>query len=351
MTSAHLGELEQFLATHPGTRFVDVFLNDLNTVERGKRIDRASLATLFARGMPLPGSMFALDVLGGTVQATGLGFDDGDADRPCLPISGTLQPVPWLEDDIAQLQVAMHEQDGQPFFGDPRQVLAAVLDQYAALELTPVIAIEYEFYFVDRERNARGMPQPPRSPLTGRREHKTQINSMLDLDAYSGILAEIDSVCRAQQVPSTTALAEYGPGQFEVNLHHSADALRACDEALRFKRIVKAVARRRGCDATFLPKPYRDMAGSGLHVHVSLLNHAGRNVFASDQPTECLQLRHAIAGVLTTLADGTAICAPGPNSFRRFRPEAYVPLHAAWSINNRGTAIRIPASDASNRRL
>ncbi|HPF28275.1 MAG TPA: hypothetical protein PK159_16945, partial [Steroidobacteraceae bacterium] len=108
MTSAHLGELEQFLATHPGTRFVDVFLNDLNTVERGKRIDRASLATLFARGMPLPGSMFALDVLGGTVQATGLGFDDGDADRPCLPISGTLQPVPWLEDDIAQLQVAMH---------------------------------------------------------------------------------------------------------------------------------------------------------------------------------------------------------------------------------------------------
>mgnify|MGYP003382123386 FL=1 len=351
MQPSYTGELAEFLRNHPATRFVDVFLNDLNTVERGKRIDRASFETLFARGMPLPGSMFAADVLGGTIQATGLGFDDGDADRPCLPISGTLQPVPWLTEDVAQLQVTMHELDGRPFFGDPRHVLTNVLNQFAALELTPVIAIEYEFYFVDCERTADGMPQPPRSPLTGRREHKTQINSMHDLDAYSQVLGEIDSVCRAQQVPATTALAEYGPGQYEVNLQHCADALRACDEALRFKRIVKAVARRHGCDATFLPKPYRDMAGSGLHVHVSLLDHAGRNIFACDQPEQCAALRHAIAGTLTTLAEGVAIAAPGPNSYRRFRPEAYVPLHAAWSINNRGSAIRIPASDASNRRI
>ena len=351
MTSTHSGELELFLAAQPQTRFVDVFLNDLNTVERGKRIDRASMTTLFQSGMPLPGSMFALDVLGGTVQSTGLGFADGDADRPCLPIAGSLQPVPWLDHDVAQLQVTMHEHNGQPFFGDPRHVLTTVLEKLAALELTPVVAIEFEFYFVDLERTSSGMPQPPRSPLTGRREHKTQINSMLDLDAYSNVLAEIDSVCLAQQVPATTALAEYGPGQFEVNLQHAADALRVCDEALRFKRIVKAVARRHGLDATFLPKPYRDMAGSGLHVHVSMNDHAGRNIFACDQPAESAALRHAIAGTLATLAEGTAICAPGPNSYRRFRPEAYVPLHAAWSINNRGTAIRIPASDASNRRL
>ncbi|MCB1624649.1 MAG: glutamine synthetase [Pseudomonadales bacterium] len=351
MTNGYQRELAEFLAGRPATRFVDVFLNDLNTVERGKRIDRASIAAVYERGMPLPGSMFALDVLGGTVQASGLGFDDGDADRPCLPIAGTLFDVPWLADDVAQLQVTMHEADGRPFFGDPRHVLTNVLEKLAQLELTPVVAIEFEFYFVDRERTAAGLPQPPRSPLTGRREHKTQINSMHNLDAYSAVLAEIDCVCSAQGVPATTALAEYGPGQYEVNLRHSADALRACDEALRFKRIVKAVARRHGMDATFLPKPYRDMAGSGLHVHVSITDHAGRNIFGSDQPEHCAVLRHAIAGTLTTLADGTAICAPGPNSYRRFRPEAYVPLHAAWSINNRGTAIRIPASDAANCRI
>ena len=173
-----------------------------------------------------------------------------------------------------------------------------------------------------------GLPQPPKGPLTGRREFRTQINSMTDLNEYSPLLAEIDRVCRLQNVPATSALAEYGPGQYEVNLAHAPDALRVCDEALRFKRIVKSVARAHGCEATFLPKPYRDMAGSGLHVHVSLLDAAGRNIFAAADPLDSTPLRHAIAGTLATLGDGMALCAPGPNSYRRFRSEAYVPLHA-----------------------
>jgi glutamine synthetase len=154
-----------------------------------------------------------------------------------------------------------------------------------------------------------------------------------------------------QNVPATSSLAEYGPGQYEVNLAHAPDALRVCDEALRFKRVVKSVARARGCEATFLPKPYRDMAGSGLHVHVSLLDSSGRNIFAAPDVMSSQPLRHAIAGMLATLADGMALCAPGPNSFRRFRSEAYVPVHADWSINNRGSAIRVPTSDAANLRL
>ena len=87
---------------------------------------------------------------------------------------------------------------------------------------TPVIAIEYEFYFVDAQRTADGQPQPPKGPLTGRREFRTQINSMADLNEYSPLLAEIDRACRLQNVPATTALAEYGPGQYEVNLAHAA---------------------------------------------------------------------------------------------------------------------------------
>ena len=174
---------------------------------------------------------------------------------------------------------------------------------------------------------------------------------MTDLNEYSRLLAEIDRVCRQQNVPATSSLAEYGPGQYEVNLAHAPDALRVCDEALRFKRIVKSVARAHGCDATFLPKPYPDMAGSGLHVHVSLLDADGRNIFAAPTPQESGPLRHAIAGTLATLADGMAICAPGPNSYRRFKAEAYVPLHPTWSINNRGSAVRVPASDPANLRI
>ena len=344
--------LERFLADHPEIRFFDAFVNDLNTVERGKRIDRAGIPTVFKRGMPLPGSMFALDIAGGTVEASGLGFADGDADRPCMPIPGTLVPVPWAAaDGVAQVQLTMHEQDGTPFFGDPRHLLAQVLARFSRLKLTPVVAIEYEFYLVDAERDTHGQPQPPRGPLTGRREFRTQINSMTDLNEYSSLLAEIDRVARLQNVPATSALAEYGPGQYEVNLRHAPDALRVCDEALRFKRVVKSVARAHGCEATFIPKPYRDMAGSGLHIHVSLLDQAGQNIFAAANPLDSAPLRHVIAGTLATLIDGMALCAPGPNSYRRFRAEAYVPMHPTWSINNRGSAIRVPASDPDNLRI
>ena len=355
-------ELDRFLEQHPQTRHVDVFLNDLNTVERGKRIEREGLEKIFAEGMLLPGSMYALDVLGGTVQATGLGFDEGDADRPCRPLPGSLVPVPWQTGGVAQLQVSMYEHDGRPFFADPRNVLAKVLDRFHRLNLTPVVAIEYEFYFIDRERDARGLPQPPPLPIAGRREFRTQINSMTDLNEYSQVLSRIDEVARLQNLPATSALAEYGPGQFEVNLAHRADALQACDEALRFKRVVRSVAREHGWDATFLSKPYRDMAGSGLHVHVSLLDAAGENIFACPDPAaaaadaphhgvESAPLRHAMGGLLRTLADSVAICAPGPNSYRRFRPEAYVPMISCWSVNNRGTALRIPVSDDRNRRI
>jgi glutamine synthetase len=344
-------QLEQFLAARPALRFIDLLLHDINGVDRGKRVDVGSARGAFANGLLLPGSMFALDVPGHTVEATGFGFDDGDADRPCLPIAGTLVDVPWLDHGVAQAQMTMHERDGRAFPCDPRHLLAALLEQFAALGLTPVVAVELEFYLIDSELTARGMPQPPRSPLTGRREHRTQINSMMDLDAYSKVLADIDAACHVQQVPATSSLAEYGPGQFEVNLNHRDDALRACDEAVRFKRIVKCVARQHGMDATFLPKPYEDMAGSGLHVHVSLNDASGRNVFADAHALGTVKMQHAAAGLLSTMAEGMAIFAPLANSWRRFRSEAYVPLTADWSVNNRGAALRVPGSDAANRRL
>ena len=344
-------ELEAFLAARPSLRFLDLLLHDLNGVDRGKRLDLASAPVAFRTGMLLPGSMFAIDVAGGTVQETGLGFDEGDADRPCMPIVGSLVDVPWLDHGVGQAQVTMHEPDGRPFYGDPRHMLARVIQQFAALGLTPVVAIELEFYLIDRERAASGLPQPPKAPFTRRREFRTQINSMVDLDEYSEVLADIDAACRAQKVPSTTALAEYGPGQFEVNLMHCADPLLACDQAMRFRRIVKCISRRHAMDATFLAKPYADMAGSGLHVHVSLNDAQGRNVFAAENPLGSQIMQHAAAGLLSTMADGMALFAPLANSWRRFRAEAYVPLTADWSINNRGAALRVPMSDADNRRL
>jgi glutamine synthetase len=342
---------EAFLAAHPAVRFFDLLLPDLCGVLRGKRIDRSDLPGIYQRGMFLPGSMFALDVLGSTIQATGLGFDEGDADRACVPIPKTLYPTPWLGPAIAQLQVQMLDYDSGPFYGDPRHVLGAVLDRYAARGWQPVIAVELEFYLVDVERTAAGHAQPPRSRYTGRRETRTQVNSMTDLESVSDILVEIAAASEAQGVPTGAALAECGPNQWEVNLRHVADAREACDQAIRFKRIVKGVAHAKGVEATFMAKPYADAPGSGMHLHVSVLDREGRNVFASDDVLGNDFLRQAAAGLLDTMADGMAIFAPNANSYRRLRPELYVPMNATWGYNNRGVAVRVPVSGPSDRRL
>lgn len=349
--SSSFPEIAALRREHADIRFVDVLLADLCAVPRGKRVTLEELEQVYRGGFLLPGSMFALDVLGGTVQQTRLGFDEGDADRACWPVADTLVPVPWLDQAVAQVQTSMVDHDGRPFFGDPRHVLASVLERFAALRLTPVIAVELEFYFIDRARTVAGRIQPPLLPLLQRREYRTQINSMADLNQYSAVLADIDAACRAQRISAGTALSEYGPGQFEVNLHHAPDALRACDEAVRFKRLVRGVAARHGLEATFMAKPYADMAGSGAHLHVSMLDATGRNIFAADAATGSEALRHAIGGLAASLPDFMLVFAPTINSYRRYRAESYVPLNTSWAVNNRGVALRIPVSSPENRRI
>ena len=136
-----------------------------------------------------------------------------------------------------------------------------------------------------------------------------------------------------------------------MNLQHSPDALLACDQAIRFKRLVRGVAAKHGMEATFMPKPYMEMAGSGAHIHVSVLDERGHNIFALDHATGSEQLKHAIGGLAATMADAMLIFAPTANSYRRYRSEAYVPLNANWALNNRGVALRIPSSSADNRRV
>ena len=123
---------QAFLAAHPEVRCVDLLLPDMNGILRGKRVEAGDLRQIYEKGLFLPGSMFALDALGGTIQATGLGFDEGDADRPCLPVADSLWPSPWLGPEVAQLQVGMYEHEGTPFYGDPRHLLGRMVERFRA---------------------------------------------------------------------------------------------------------------------------------------------------------------------------------------------------------------------------
>ncbi len=346
-----LNEANEFLKEHPEVQFVDLLIADMNGVVRGKRIERASLHKVYAKGINLPASIFALDINGSTVESTGLGLDIGDADRVCFPIPNTLSNEPWQKRPTAQLLMTMHELDGTPFFADPREVLRQVVEKFHALGLTICAAFEIEFYLIDQE-NVNGRPQPPRSPLSGKRPQSTQVYLIDDLDEYADCLQDILEAAKEQGIPADAIVKESAPAQFEVNLHHVPDAIKACDHALLLKRLIKNIAYDHEMDTTFMAKPYPGQAGNGLHVHISLIDKkTGKNIFASEDPQHNAALRHAIGGVLETLPASMAFLCPNVNSYRRFGAQFYVPNAPSWGLDNRTVALRVPTGSADAIRL
>lgn len=343
-------EAARFLEDHPEIRDVDLLIADCNGVLRGKRLQRDSLAKVYVEGLCLPGSVFGGDIAGSTVEKTGLGQDTGDADCLCWPVPNTLKPVPW-ENGRGQVLLSMYDLEGRPFFADPRQVLRRVLEHTATRGLQPVVAVELEFYLCDGELGPDGRPLPPRSPRSGRRIGQTQVYSVADLEDQAALLDDIRAGCEAQKLPAFAAVAEYAPGQFEINLNHRPDPLSACDDAVQLKRLLKALARRHGLTATFMAKPYAHCSGSGMHIHVSLVNSDGCNVFSAPLDAPPTRLGHAIGGLLETMVESMPLWAPNVNSYRRFQADSFVPLGPNWGPNNRTVAVRIPAGPEGARRL
>ncbi len=344
---------DAFLSDHPEVATIDVLLPDLSGVVRGKRIGRDQLASVFREGAAFPASVFGTDVTGDSVAASGLVWELGDADYPCWPVAGSLTPVPWTARPSAQVLLSMTEPDGTPFFADPRAVLRKVADRFAARGLRPVVALELEFYLIDRTREAHQPPSPAISPVTGSRQSTTQVYGLDELDDFEAVLDDVANACRVQGIPAMAASAEYAPGQFEINLTHVDDPVMAADHAVMLKRAVKGVARAHGMNATFMAKPFGDETGNGLHIHASVLDRDGKNIFADpDDPDHgSATLRQAVGGLCSTMNDCMAIFAPTANAYRRIRPEAYVPLSACWGYNNRTCAFRIPAGSPDALRI
>ncbi len=174
---------------------------------------------------------------------------------------------------------------------------------------------------------------------------------MNEVDAYADLLEEVREACAVQDVPTGAMSAEYAPGQFEINLQHLDDPLLAADHCVMFKRIVKGVARRHGLQATFMAKPYAEQTGSGLHLHTSLLDEGGTNVFDGGAEPASDTLRHALGGILDHMPDAMGIYAPNVNSYRRFKPNLFVAVRRSWDFENRSVALRIPLGDGAARRI
>lgn len=345
--SDFLEEYSAYKQEHGEPDRVELMLCDINAVLRGKWLPGDDEKKLAEGGVRLPMSTYAPNILGEEVEATGLGITVGDPDGRLYPVSGSLKRVPWANEGthVAQVLVEMHDEDDAVSWLSPRQQLVRMVERFHSRGLNPVLATELEFYLYKPRVAPDEAPVPPdRSPMAQ--------NYDLDvLDRTQVILDDILDCAWEQGLATDTLIAEYGPGQFEINFHHTEDVLEAADTALYFRRLVRGVARKHGMSATFMAKPYADYPGSGMHVHASLADETGANVFnaGGDEPSE--KLRAAVAGVLATMPDLQAIFAPHMNSYRRFQPNSFAPHRPDWGYDNRAAAVRLPEITGPGARL
>jgi glutamine synthetase len=345
-------ELQEFLDRYPDTQLLELLQPDMLGILRGKRVVRDEFAKPFTDGLNFCGATVLLDAKGLTFDRIDNGGRDGDPDAISTAVPGSLAPVPWAHVPTAQVLLAMADSKGGPFFADPRQVLRRAMKPLQDMGLTPVAATELEFYLLASDTD-RPTPKVGRIPGTRRIQTGPQYGCMDDVEDADPFLADLYTVCQAQNIPAGATLKEFSPGQFEVNPHHVANAELAADHAVLLKRAVKAVARKHGLAASFMAKPFAEWAGCSLHVHISVLDASGKNIFAGTSGGEPFSetMRHAIGGLAAAMPESMAIFAPTANSYRRYRPGVFVPLAPNWGRNHRGVALRIPMSATEDTRI
>ncbi|NOT69724.1 MAG: glutamine synthetase [Hyphomicrobium sp.] len=336
-------EAKAFLDKNPSVQWIDLFLVDMNGIPRGKRLRRGDLLGVAESGIMLPASVFIMDPRGNCVEETGRLWETGDPDRPCRMLAGTLTSIPVNGNTHAQAVIALEGNDEL----DPRGVLARQVARFAKAGQTPVVAVELEFYVMRKGANGAfnltppdGLSDDPARPMTFQFEEMDMLQPFID---------DIYRVCEAQGLPVDAVMQESGPGQFEINLKHRADPVAAALDGLLLKRAVKTAALAHDLNATFMAKPHHDWSGSGMHIHVSLIDKAGKNLFAGD-PISPL-FRNAIGGLKETMGDFMAIWAQSANAYRRYVPKSYVSMAPHWGFNNRTVALRIPGGNPKATRI
>ena len=345
-TADLVAEVRAFRSAHPEIRYVDLISLDLPGHFYGKRYPIDALEKVASGSLlKLPQNCILLGTQGGLYKIGDYCFNDGDPDAVRRLVPGTLKPVRWEKEPLGQMLITTDGTDAPVEF-EPREVLARVLARLARRGIRPVVAFELEFYLFDAQLED-GMPRYPRDRLSD--DPDDQPNMHIErLSRFSDVLHEMVDVACEQGIDATVITAELGPGQFEINFGHCDDGLRAADWSAMFCRSTRGVALKHGYRASFMGKPYLHAPGSGMHVHVSLYDEAGRNLLALDDQRA---LRHAVAGCLASLPHCMPVFAPNHNAYRRYGSMVNAASRASWGFEDRDACIRIPESDARNLRI
>lgn len=322
---------------------VEAFVPDMAGAARGKVLPADKFGS---SAMKMPESIFGQTVSGDYISNKA---NVEDRDMLLVPDPSTLRPVPWATDPAASVFLDCYRRSGEPVDTSPRSVLRAVLAKYEARGWIPVVAPEVEFYLISAHTDPHAEAEPPEGRL-GWTEGARQPYSVDAMNDFDPFINDLYSYCEQQRIRIDTLSQEMGPAQFEINFLHG-NAVELADQVFLFKRTVREVAIEHEMHATFLAKPMAKEAGSALHIHQSVVDKQGNNVF-SDKSGEASELFHGFLGGLQRyLPDAMLIFAPYVNSYRRFMNPDSSPVNLAWAVDNRTVGLRVPDSGPEARRV
>jgi glutamine synthetase len=340
-------EADWFLRAHPEITTIEALLSDCNGVMRGKWVPRHKLTKIFDGELKLPKTALSLDIWGRDVEE--LVFASGDADGICRPVEGSLLPTPWTAGgQHGQVMLSMFNADSSPYLGDPRHVLKQVLARYQEAGWRPVVAAELEFSLVQWDNNVpqHTCPAPAGGSPVGGNTYGLDV-----LNHHQDMMEDLRLACEIQDLPFDGVVKESAPSQYEINMQHVDNPILAAKQIVMMKRLIKGVAAKHDLIASFMPKPFEDEAGNGMHIHCSVLDENNANIFDDGTEKGSPLLHNAIGGCLLNMADSIAVFAPSFNAYRRFQPGAHAPTFPSWGYENRTVAVRVPAGSSAARRL
>ena len=250
---------------------------------------------------------------------------------------------PWRENNsVARLICDVYKPDGTPFHGSPRQVLKNVLDEAKDLGYTFNVGPECEFFLF--RNDDQGKPTLQTFDDAG-------YFDMGPVDPGEDVRRDIVLNLEQMGFEIEASHHECARGQHEIDFKYG-DALTTADRVMTFKLAVKTIAHKHGLHATFMPKPIYGIAGSGMHINISMAKD-GKNVFYDESDKNGLSSTaySFIAGIMEHIKGMTAITNPLVNSYKRLVPEFEAPVYIAWSAQNRSPLIRVPASRGQGTRV
>jgi len=315
-----------------GIEHLWVIWHDYSGRSCAKTIPKEKFTDIFEKGV-----VFARADLGfnlGDQMASGSIFGADTGDFLAVPDPNSYAPIPYRE-RTAQMYAFMRDEDGSPWEACPRTRLQRVVDTYAAEGLNVRASFESEFILFEPAGDGDYRPAGTEGMFT-----------VAGLDRHYSLCQLIMDSLQAMGVSVEQLGKEFGPGQYEATTHYD-EAMKAADDFCTFKEVVRAVARDAGLVASFMPKPYADMPGCGLHVHLSLWDAAGKRELSmgeSDKEPLSPVGRQFLGGLLAHAAALTAVGAPLVNSYKRLLPGSWAPAHICWGVGNRAALVRIPST-------